>query len=86
MGGEAKVWRLTHKIIDKFMKSAHNKELPEWVDCRIKEQSDLIRQWYNKNPINKVKDWEVAQQWNNSVDPVKDWKFISTRSRHECSL
>jgi len=42
---------------------------------RLKEQSDLIRQWYSKEPIDKVKDWEIAQQWNDSTDPTEDWKW-----------
>lgn len=69
------MWRFTNRIINKFMKNTHNVEPPEWIWDRVQEQSELIRQWYSKEPIDPVKDWEITQQWNDSADPAKDWKW-----------
>jgi hypothetical protein len=69
------MWRFTHKIVDKFLRNTHLQEWPDWLDERVKEQSDLIRQWYSNEPIDKVRDWEIAQQWNDSTDPTKDWMW-----------
>lgn len=57
MKGET--WRMTHRITNNFIKNIHNKELPEWMDHRIKENSDLIINWF-RSRSSKESDRERA--------------------------
>ncbi len=62
--------------IHKFIKNIHNKELPEWMNHRIKENSDLIINYWRAKSNSASYKPDLAGWFRNEEERNKGYKMI----------